>query len=236
MDPYYKPEGPRLSQLHSDCSMEEEEDSCYEEGLEEGVDFGATLETFASTYELELQDLIQDLNLELERVSSNMEDEEEGGEERGDLVRDVFKQGGGKGVMAKVANGEKPEGVELDVICNEGGCSHGKVNGSTGSGLEESVGGFCGSKRFICHQTSSDSDGDSVVFANATMAENSSLPNGISTHSNSCQGSKGDTSEGEKLSPHRHSGCAQGNFNNYEVRLKKAIRDLSSLSTFMVSR
>ena len=239
MDPYYKPEGPRLSQLQYESSMEEEEEEGEENSSEEGaeeVDFETTLETFTSTYELELQDLIQDLNQELERVSLSMEDGGEGGGggEGDDLVvRDVGQEVGG-GVMSQVAaaDGGSSEGVELDVVCNGGRrCSHSKVNSSTG-GLEEegeeAIGGVCGGKRFVYHQTSSDSDADSVIVANATVAEHSNLANSIGSN-NDNQVSKKETLEGKGLF-RRHSECAhQGDFNNFEVKLKKAIRDLSSL-------
>ena len=209
-DPYYKPEGPRLSQMLSESS---EEDS--DEVLSDR-DIGASLETFANTYELELKDLIHDLNLELERVSVSCVDDEEDGEEGCDGARESQES----------QVDLRSEVVKVEFVCNGGSCV--AVNGKDSvvcveeeddGGEEEEV---CEIDRtVVCSQGSSDSDGDSAVVDDVAERRPESSSNSE------------ELAESGLKQPCNHVG---NDFDNFELRVRKAIRDLSCLTALMVGR
>lgn len=231
-DPYYKPVPHRMNQVYFESSVDDdddddEEEDSDEEGPDEHTDFGASLETFTNSCQLELEDLIQDLNLQLERVSFDVEQEGEGGEGGsggvgGDGGEPCGKDGHQSMQKAQVeeVKGDRAALVGIDV----------EIRSKRGSGLNEADDeeeddddddAECNSRKVF----SSDSDTDSVIIVNTPKA---SVANGSGVGEPS---SGGDSGGSGLIQPSRRAGS---DFDNYELCVRKAIRDLSCLTELMV--
>ena len=215
-DPYYKP--PRMNQMHFESSVDEDddedEDYSDDEGLDEQTDFGASLETFTNSYQLELEDLIQDLNSELERVSAVVEKDGEGDgkEQVSEVDEDCISQPLQTAqVEEKVDEAALEEGIELE-ISSEGGSGS-----NEGEDEVEDLGS-------VGQVFSSDSDTDSVIIMKSVTDGNKVEPGGRSDDD-------GGVSVQGLAQP---TGHARGDFDGYELSVRKAIRDLSCLTKLMV--